>query len=419
MRVIAFDTETHLIAPGRPTPKVVCFSFAEYRREAIPECREADRIWRMADPYVIKGRELAAPPPKLVTGLLTPKLGCEALRGWLLDPDILIVGHNVWFDLGVCISEEPSLLPLVFFALEAGRIVDTMIRQQLIDIADGSLAFHYDEETGEITRSQYHLADLSYRLLRRYLKKEDTWRLRYALLDGVSLTEWPAEAVDYSILDSVVTLDIYNEQDVIATAPTSVMVTMRELALVADGRGGAAPSTEIIINSANQHRAAFALYLQSVYGVRTDGQSVAELKADLEKEFNEKMLALRPSGLFKIAPARALKSGPRKGQIEPEKVTKNMTEIRGRTKASLDALGIEVRLTDGGDVCADRKALKATKDPMLVALAEVGATMKLLETYIPVLERGARYPINPRYNVLVDTGRTSCSSPNVQNLPRG
>jgi hypothetical protein len=366
---------------------------------------------------VIKGREPTA--ERLQTGIYSLKFGVNLLREWLLDPDIIIVGHNVWFDLGVCISEDPSLMPLVFAALEAGRVEDTMIRQQLIDIADGSLAFHYDEETGEITRSQYHLADLSYRLLRRYLKKEETWRLRYALLDGVPLNEWPEEAVTYSILDSVVTLDIRREQDVIATAPTSHMVMMRELALVADGKGGAAPSTETIIDSANQHRAAFALYLQSSWGVRTDPSAVAELKADLEKEYAEKMTALRPSGLFKITPARVLKSGPRKGEIEPEKVTKNMLEIRTRTKAALEALGLEVRETDGGDVCADRKALKATKEPMLVALAEVGATAKLLETYIPVLERGTIVPINTRYNVLVDTGRTSAASPNVQNLPRG
>ena len=428
MRVIAFDTETHLIAPGRPTPKMVCMSAAEY---ISPETlawkvdRSTGHLSHIEeDVWQIKGREPLAVKPRLLVGIWNARLGVQMLRGWLLDPNIIIVGHNVWFDLGVCISEDPSLLPLVFFALEAGRIADTMIRQQLIDIADGSLKFFIDEETGEISRSSYHLSDLSYRLLGRYLKKEDTWRLRYALLDGIPLTEWPEEAITYSILDSVVTLDIYNEQDVVATSPTSVMVTMRDLALVADDHGGASPSTEIIINSANQHRAAFSLYLQSVYGVRTDPQAVAELKADLQKEYEEKMDALLPSGLFKIKAARVLKSGPRKGQVEVQKVTKNMAEIRTRTKAALEALGLEVRMTEGGDnsepaVCVDRKALKATKEPMLMALADVGFVGKLLQTYVPVLERGTMFPINCRYSVLLETGRTSASNPNVQNLPRG
>jgi DNA polymerase I len=431
MRIIAFDTETHLIKPGCPVPKMVCMSAAEY---ISPETL----AWRLdrstghlshieEDVWQIKGRALPAVKPRLLVGIWNARLGVRILRGWLLDPNIIIVGHNVWFDLGVCIAEDPSLMPLVFAALEAGRIEDTMIRQQLLDIADGSLKFHYDEE-GEISRSSYHLADLSWRLLGRYLKKDDTWRLKYALLDGVPLTEWPEEAVKYSLLDSIVTLDTRMEQDVIATAPTSVMVTMRELALVAppedpfDDRE-AAPSMETIINSAAQHRAAFALYLQSTWGVRTDPQAVAELKADLEKEYAEKMAALRPSGLFKIAPARVLKSGPRKGQVEPEKITKNMAEIRARTKAALEALGLEVRMTEGGEnsdpkVCVDRKTLKATKEPSLVALAEVGAVGKLLQTYVPVLEGGTQVPINCRYSVLLETGRTSASGPNIQNMPR-
>ncbi|NDJ15658.1 MAG: hypothetical protein EBY17_31550 [Acidobacteriia bacterium] len=43
---------------------------------------------------------------------------------------------------------------------------------------------------------------------------------------------------------------------------------------------------------------------------------------------------------------------------------------------------------------------------------------KLLKTFIPVLLQGTQVPINPRWNVLVATGRTSCSKPNLQQLPR-
>lgn len=43
---------------------------------------------------------------------------------------------------------------------------------------------------------------------------------------------------------------------------------------------------------------------------------------------------------------------------------------------------------------------------------------KLLKTFIPVLLQGTQVPINPRWNVLVASGRTSCSKPNLQQLPR-
>jgi hypothetical protein len=324
--------------------------------------------------------------------------GIELIRAWLLDPNILIVGHNLWFDLGVCVVEDPSLLPLVFDKLENGLAADTMVRQQLIDIALGELKFHFDEDTGELSRSSYHLNDLSYRLLKRYLQKEDTWRLKYALLDGVSLTEWPEEAVRYSLLDSIVTLDIFRKQGEIAGGP--------------------------ITNSAEQHRAAWALYLMSVWGIRTDPVAVAELRKTLEHEFAEKMLALRPSGLFRIIPVRALKSGPRKGTVIPEEVTKNMKVIRDKVAAAYATKGLPVPMTEPDNedakpsVSTSRKTLKDTGEKDLIALAEVGVTGKLLQTYVPVLEGGTSVPINARYNVLLETGRTSCSKPNLQNPPR-
>lgn len=400
MRVIAFDTETHLIRPGCPVPKMVCLSFAEYFEGPEPFSRdEGSRcILEIVDQWRHpKAPPLCGPGVRILTGICDPKTGISLLRSWLVDPEITIVGHNLWFDLGVCAMEDPTLIPLIFDKLQAGLAVDTMIRQQLIDICLGSLKFHQDED-GEIKRSEYHLSDLSYRLLKRFLKKEDTWRLKYALLDGVPLTEWPEEAVRYSLLDSIVTLDIYNAQEVIAGGP--------------------------FINSVEQHRAAWALYLMSTWGIRTDPVAVAELKKHLETEYSEKMAALRPSGLFTITPARVLKSGPRKGQVEPEAVTRNMKAIYARVEAAYTAKGLEVPMTDPDNleakprVATDRKALTNSGDKDLIALAEVGKVAKLLQTYIPVLEGGTVRPINCRYNVLVETGRTSCSAPNLQNPPR-
>jgi hypothetical protein len=43
---------------------------------------------------------------------------------------------------------------------------------------------------------------------------------------------------------------------------------------------------------------------------------------------------------------------------------------------------------------------------------------KLLSTFVPVLMQGTQVPVNPRWNPLVATGRTSCSRPNLQQLPR-
>lgn len=60
----------------------------------------------------------------------------------LADPDVLLVGHNVAYDLGVIAAEDPArFLPLIFNALQNDRITDTKIREQLARLAVGQLRF--------------------------------------------------------------------------------------------------------------------------------------------------------------------------------------------------------------------------------------------------------------------------------------
>lgn len=378
MRFVSWDTETHLIKQGNMMPRLVCISWAE-RSIASEE-----------ESYCDSG-QIAYVKDGIARGLFSRTTGLSWLRQQLNDDNVTLVGHNIAFDLGVVIAADPSLLLSVFVKYRKGLIHDTQIRQQLIDIATGELKFHEDED-GEIVKSSYHLADLSQRLLKKWLKKKDTWRLRYGELDGVPLPKWPEEASKYAIEDAVTTLQVHEKQEEIAGGP--------------------------IPNSEEQHRAAWALHLMSAWGLRTDGAAVAKLKASLEHDYAEMMNALRPSGLLNITPSRILKSGPRRGQREPEKISKFMRAIKARVAAAYQAMGEACPQTEGGDVATDKKTLKATKDPDLVKLAEAGAIGKLLQTYVPVLESGTRVPINPRYNVLVETGRTSCSKPNIQNPPR-
>lgn len=386
MRVVSFDTETHLIKQGLIMPRMVCLTWSERTTSSdSPIYRGEGEIESQA----LGGFE---------RGLALRERGIGLARKWLIDDGVILVGHNIVFDLGVLVASDPSLIGLVFDKLRKGLARDTQTRMQMIDIATGELKFHYDEDTGEMLRSQYHLADLSLRLLKKWLKKEDTWRLKYALLDGVPLSQWPEDAKKYAIDDAVTTLQCYEAQDVIA---------------------GVGDSCDGIPNSDEQHRAQWALHLMSAYGLRTDPTMVAALKAELEKDFAAAMNRLKPSGLLNVTPARALKSGPRKGQVEPESISKFMKAIKERVVACYESTGRVVPLSDSGaNVSTSRKTLVESGDPQLKELAEAGVIGKLLNTYVPVLEAGARGPINPRYNVLVETGRTSCAKPNIQNPPR-
>ncbi len=377
MNYVAADCESHLIKPGLLTPRMVCLSTAT--------------------------RDAAG---GMLSGLFNREPATSHFRHWLLSDDVTIIGHNIPYDLGLLAHADPSLLPLIFAKYDKGLILDTATRMQLIDVAEGELKFVYDEDTGEFLRSSYTLADLSYRLNKRYVKKTiDTWRLRYALLDGIPTHAWPEDARKYAIDDAEVTLEVFEAQEALiqkAKWTSYDPITKRRF----------------LANEVEQHKAAWALHLMSVFGIRTDAAAVADLKASLEHDYAQFMEKLRPSGLFNIEPARALRSGPRKGLVIPEKVSKSMKAIYARVAACFTARGEDIPLTEKKRISTDRKTLNATGDPELKLLADAGATAKLLQTYVPVLEGGIRWPICCRYNSLMETGRTSCSAPNLQNPPR-
>ncbi len=69
-------------------------------------------------------------------------------------------------------------------------------------------------------------------------------------------------------------------------------------------------------------------------------------------------------------------------------------------------------------VALDKDACDASEDGVLQTYAEYTSLGKLLSTDIPNLRLGTHLPIHTRYEVLLDTGRTSSSKPNIQNPPR-
>jgi hypothetical protein len=69
-------------------------------------------------------------------------------------------------------------------------------------------------------------------------------------------------------------------------------------------------------------------------------------------------------------------------------------------------------------VALDSDACTITGDPLLIAYAELTSLSKTLSNDIPALRSGAVYPIHTRFETILETGRTSSSKPNVQNVRR-
>jgi DNA polymerase-1 len=322
VNVIGWDVETHLIQPGMLAPRLVCVSTSD-------------------------------------GGLFDRADGLAWFRSRLEVGDTL-VAHNQSYDTGVLCAEDPTLLPLVFDALEGGRLRDTLTRERLINNARGLLTY---DSAGK--RVSYSLAAISKaRWGEDIVKGDDTWQLRYAELDGVPVEEWPEEARAYALKDAELAKRLFDAQ-------------------------GEDPADE-----ARQTCGAFWLHLSSMWGLRTDPTAVNALRRKLTRRVKR----LSP---FFIGSPYVRADG-----------TKDTKAIRAKILETVP----DVRRTPTGLADTSAETLEATGVVPLRALAAVARAEKLLSTYVPVLDEGTRRPLTPSYG-FAESGRTTCREPNVQNLP--
>lgn len=312
---------------------------------------------------------------------LTPKPVCVASSSAPLllwsdwSPDCLsghVVGHNIAFDLACIVAHRPALTAAVWESYFAGRVHDTMIATRLRDIAT----------MGDAWPGGYSLATCAQRVLGRALEKgEDTFRLRYAELDGHPISQWPQEAIDYVQGDADATLALWR--------------TLTE------------GQSERYVDEPRQTLKAWWLHLMTVWGMATDQPSVDEWRRTTEDQHRALELQLIDAGF--VRRPRTLRTG----RVEP--ASRDMARVRAAVEI---ALGDAAPRTDKGAVStsadACEQAATASGDPTLRAFVEYSHLGKVLSTDIPLVSKST---IHARFTTPLATGRTS-SSPNVQNLPR-
>jgi len=336
-------------------------------------------------------------------GLLIPKLVClsyadhkevgllarEDGLDWLeeqLHRNTILLTHNGPYDFAVCVARRPHLLPLVFKAYEEGRARDTRIRQKLRDISKGEHKFHWDQrkaDAGEPGRQKtgYALDQLVWRHFGHVLPKGPV-RLRFAEMDGRPISEYPEDFSTYAKDDSVWTRRVHLSQDTFVTTDPNETVPYMP-------------------NELPQTCAAWALHLMSAWGLRTNKESAYALRDKLKAEVDVAWVKLKTWGLVR------------------SNGTKDMKAIRARVEACYVERGLQVPLTAGGDTSTDADCLAEIEaDEQIAVLVESAEADHTLTSFVPVLLSGADHPVNPNFNSLVESGRTSCLNPNIQNLPR-
>lgn len=415
MNVVAFDTETHPIGPGEVAPKMVCLQVG---------IREGDKVTTQV---------FSASDP-----------ACLTILQWMfLTTDNLLVGQKTCYDLAVIARQYPLLVPLIWQALEDGRVTDLKIREALLHLSThGSLTFMRGPD-GTTRPLRYDMESLARNRLGLDLaqeKSKDSWRLNYHMLDGKPVSEWPAEAVKYAEDDGLHTLLIYEDQQ----------------KSVRSERGYASLATDTYHTAVD-----FALFMCTVEGFAVDHTEVSRLREWLKAELaDDKVAKLAASGILRpVEPSRPhstqldnafrLLGGvrPRDWSIHRERLQKlgiRFTEekpgsidtklLKQRVLEVCNANGLKPKLTPKGVeakrdglavtgpefICTDSEVMDdlAEHDEILAEYQHRAKLQKLVTTELGCTEwNDLPAPrVFGNFNVLVETGRTSSSNGGTRSL---
>lgn len=327
MNIVAIDFESYLIDANNIYPKPVCLSYYDGSNAFL--LRKTEML-----PFLKK----------------------------TLEKDTFIA-HNATFECGVIYYHFPELRELMFTALDEGRIICTMI----------------NEQTNSVTaKAPIHNFSLA-ALVKKYYGKDisdtkgaDSWRLRYNELEDVE--EWPQEAIDYALSDSIYAFKIYFDQP--------------------------------IVDSLLSTKSSVYLNIMASKGMKVDTSRVEELRQEI-------LTHLKPHYGFLLKERFCIE--------EKGKIKKKIKLL----KEHVEKLGIEIKYTKKGAVSVDGESLEVYRaqkeDEVLKAFSEIAVYEKVLTAYISNLQAETVYT---QYSTVKTTGRTSASkssfypSLNIQQMPR-
>lgn len=333
MTIKAIDFESYLISDGNIFPKPVCLSWYDGENAGLLNREEA--------------REF-----------LSQTIGKN-----------VTIAHNAVFECGVIIKHYPELAEQVFDALDNGLIYCTKINEALWNV-QREKSIHNLTLAGLV--QHYFDTDIS------ASKTADAWRLRYSELDGVAISDWPVEAVEYAIDDSIWAFKIQQLQKPIE----------QNLAL----------------------KSAVYLNLMGSEGFCIDKERVLLLEREIWEYLTPRYDFLVQQGFCDYIPH----------QKQPRKQIKKLKEY-------VESLDIDLMHTTKGGTATSGEALSSyltqVEDPVLKAFSELSRYEKILTSYINNL-KSASPNIYSQYSTTLNTGRTSSSSSklfssiNIQQIPR-
>ena len=362
----------------------------------------------------------------------------DSLAG-LLRPGVIIEVANGAFDFTIVGAHRNELLPEVFEHYERGGVWDVQHAVALDAIAKGLLGkdpntggplriLKHDGTWGKVT-NRYSLETCVRLVLgRNNAKENDQYRLRYGELDGTPIETWPEVARRYPVDDACNTHEVAVEQRKRSASGQydNLGPIFRWIPRLQTGE----PLGWTHLT--HQARAAFAMQLAAVWGIRTNPERVEALAKEFEEERERVQVKAREAGLLKddgkeddgkIKARVAIAYGTDplsqcptcKGTCKvPSPKTGNPVNCKDCSATGLE-VGPAVPRTPANGIKADRDTLNESGDEFLEDFAD--RDQKVLDTYVPFLRLASRgHPANVSPNVILDTLRASWGI--LQTMPK-
>jgi len=358
--IVGKDTETSLIMPGVLAPPLVCATFADESGGVIAKHDDPELI-----PYT-----------------------CRTLKG-------RTAGANFPFDAAVDIKHSPRLIKPTFDALHEGRVVDIQMNERLWDLQRGEYRWTEDVE-GNWSRKSYSLGAIAWRRLRKG-KVHDRHRLIYHRYRDLDLKGWHEDAKVYATSDAVLHREIALHQRV--EHP----------------------------DQAHQLRGHMALHLAACRGFRTDNNNVMKLYRQCEQWMKRIEPNLREAGLLKKNGKRDTKAAVRL-MVQSAVERKNIEGLHITTSGEEQLIGefrdnyegfIKQAHAKGQWVSVSSASCLESGNPLLIQYGVYSKLSNMVNGAVKQLEAGTWLPIQTYFDPLMETGRTSSSGPNIQNVRRG
>lgn len=432
--LVAFDTECHTMRRGFVVPPLVCLSLyaeGDGLELILEHLEELDTDHWLAE----DGDDDDAGSGMWF--LLDAIGGSEVWPTILLDDRIHLAAHSVVFDLQVLLRacDDPDMLDATFARLRDGTVSDTMIRERMLAIADGTIAYDPVLKTKD---PRHNLAqtvtrrigvDIGGEKIRPPKNHKDDpwpwvcekqkcpgcddppwmgighpndhgrtcehcdgfglhgpWRLRYAQLSGVPLDRWPERPKQYAASDA-----------------RWVYLCLQAQAEVPPPQDTGEPLVEpggMLVHEANETRSWWALSLMATWGMRTDPKRVRSTVGYWEKEA-----------------AKSVKIGQDAGFVRANG-SENRAVLIPLIEAAYTKAGKPIPKTAKGNVQYGKDKLAESGNPLLVEYSKGATYRRYMSNNAKVLQMGTEIALTSSPNPIVATDRTGWSNPPLQQPPK-